>query len=224
MPLSGIVLQGWGKAELLTRISAVVFDIGNVLIEWNPRHLYRKIFVDRDGMPDDAQVERFLSTICTQQWNEKQDAGRSLEAGTAELLARHPDHAAAIRAFYGRFQEMMPGEIPGSVGILKALKARRCPVFGLSNFTRETFAPTRARFSFLGLLGGIVVSGEEGVMKPAPEIYRILASRYDLQPGSTLFIDDTAANISAAESLGFHGHHFRDAAGLAARLSTLKLL
>jgi len=208
----------------LTRISAVVFDIGNVLIEWNPRHLYRKIFMDENGAADDAEVERFLATICTQQWNEKQDVGRRLDEGTTELLERHPEQAAAIRAFYGRFQEMIPGEIPGSVDLLEALKARGCPVFGLSNYTRETFPPTRARFPFLGLFDGIVVSGEEGVMKPDPEIFHILASRYDLQPEGTLFIDDTAGNVTAAEALGFRGHHFRDAAGLAARLSALNLL
>ena len=208
----------------MSPVTAVVFDVGNVLIEWDPRHLYRKIFRDDEGRPDEARVAWFLETICTQSWNERQDAGRSLAEGTAELTARHPDHAAEIAAYYGRFHEMIPGEIAGSVALLKALKARGRPLYGLSNYTRETFRLTRERFAFFALFDGIVVSGEEGVMKPDPEIYRRLLARYNLRPESAFFIDDNRANIEAAAALGFATHHFRGADGLAGHLSALELL
>ena len=212
------------RETAVTEINAVVFDVGNVLIEWDPRHLYRKIFVDESGRADEARVAWFLANVCTQAWNERQDAGRSLAEGTAELLARHPEHDAPIRAFYGRFQEMIPGEIPGSVDLLQALKRRGWPLYGLSNYTRDTFRQTRERFGFFDALDGIVVSGEEGVMKPDPEIFRRLLARYGLEPASTLFIDDVGANIEAAAALGFATHHFRHSEGLARRLTALKLL
>jgi 2-haloacid dehalogenase len=208
----------------VSAIAAVVFDVGNVLIEWDPRHLYRKIFRDSSGQPDEARISWFLENVCTQAWNERQDAGRSLVEGTSELVARHPDLAAEITAFYGRFQEMIPGEIGGSVVLLKALSLRGRPLYGLSNYTRETFRETKARFQFFDLFDGIVVSGEEGVMKPDPEVYRRLLARYSLQAETTLFIDDNAANIAAAAALGFATHHFRGAGDLARHLTALDLL
>lgn len=208
----------------MTAIATIVFDVGNVLLEWDPRHLYRKIFRDENGAADEARMSWFLETICSQTWNEKQDAGRSLAEGTAELTARHPEHAEAIAAFYGRFQEMIPGEIAGSVALLQGLKTRGWPLFGLTNFTRETFRETRQRFTFFDVFDGIVVSGEEKVMKPDPEIFRRLVANYDLQPKATLFIDDNRANIEAAAALGFVTHLFRDADGLARHLTDLDLL
>ena len=205
-------------------ITTVVFDVGNVLIEWDPRHLFRKVFLDEAGQPDEAKVEWFLTTICTQTWNECQDVGRGLAEGTQELLSLHPEQEEPIRAYYDRFQEMIPGEIPGAVALLRRLKERGSPVFGLSNYTRETFRDTRERFDFFRLLDGIVVSGEEGVMKPDPEIYQRLLARFGLESGSTLFIDDNLANIEAARALGFATYHFDHAEGLAGRLATLRLL
>ncbi|HMB76075.1 MAG TPA: HAD family phosphatase [Kiloniellaceae bacterium] len=208
----------------MSAIDAVVFDVGNVLIEWDPRHLYRKIFRDKNGRPDEARVSWFLETICTQAWNEQQDAGRSLAAGTAALTAQHPAFAAEIAAYYDRFHEMIPGEIAGSVELLKALKARGRPLYGLSNYTRETFRETKERFGFFALFDGIVVSGEEGVMKPDPDIFRRLIARYRLRPESAFFIDDNRANVEAAAALGFATHHFQDAEGLARHLTALELL
>ena len=204
--------------------TTVVFDVGNVLIQWNPRHLYRKIFLDEAGKADLPRMERFLAEVCTQTWNERQDAGRSLAAGTAELVARFPGQAAEIEAFYGRFQEMMPGPVEGTVEILRALKDRGLRLYGLSNFTRETFPETRARFGFLALLEGIVVSGEEGVIKPDRRIYERLLERYGLRAADCFFIDDSLSNVTAARALGFTAHHFRGAAGLADALRREGLL
>ena len=202
----------------------MVFDVGNVLVQWNPRHLYRKIFLDEAGRPDLARMERFLAEVCTQTWNERQDAGRSLADGTAELMAQFPDQVREIEAFYGRFQEMMPGPVEGSVEILRALKGRGLRLYGLSNFTRETFPETRARFDFLTLLEGVVVSGEEGVIKPDPRIYERLLERYGLRAEDCYFIDDSLPNVSAARVMGFTAHRFRGAAGLADALRREGLL
>lgn len=183
-------------------IDAVVFDFGAVLLEWNPRHLYTRIF-------DDAtRVEWFLSEVCPPDWNVEQDRGRTIVEAEAEAIGRHPDMADEVRAFYGRFQEMIPHAIDDSVGALKALKAEGYPVYGLTNFSAETLPPTRERFDFLRLFDGIVVSGEEKVIKPDPEIYRRLIDRFDLTPERTAFIDDSPRNVAAAQAFGLHSHRF----------------
>jgi 2-haloacid dehalogenase len=190
-------------------IEAVVFDFGAVLLEWNPRHLYTKIF------DDPARVDWFLTEVCPPPWNVEQDRGRTIAEAEDEAIARHPDQREAIRAFYARFQEMIPHSIAGTVSALRALKEAGYPVYGLTNFSAETFPPTRARFDFFDLFDGIVVSGEERVIKPDPEIYRRLIERFSLDPKRTAFVDDSPANVEAAERFGIKSHRFEQADAMA---------
>lgn len=199
--------------------SVVVFDLGGVLLNWDPRHLYRKLFAG-----DDAAMEAFLRDVCTEAWNECQDAGRTFAEATAELLPAHADKAHLIHAFGARFDEMIPGAIGGTVDIVRALKRSRVPVYALTNWSAETFPSQRARFDFLAEFDGIVVSGEEGVIKPDVRIFRILLDRYSIDPHAAVFIDDNPANASAAGTLGIHGIHFRSPELLRRELEALGLL
>ena len=171
-----------------TPIDAVVFDLGGVLIDWNPRHLYAKLFPG-----DEAAMEKFLSQVVTLEWNRRQDAGRCFAEGVAELQARHPHHARLIEAYMTRWEEMLGGVFDDSVAVLAGLRRRRVPLYGLTNWARETFPIARRRFDFLDWFEGIVVSGEEGVAKPDPGIFRILLDRYALDARNLPFIDDTLA-------------------------------
>jgi len=197
----------------------VVFDLGGVLIEWNPRHLYRKLFGG-----DEAAMEDFLANVCTTEWNECQDAGRSFADAVAELVPRHADKRELIEAFGSRFGEMIPGAIDGSVAILHALKRAGVRLYALSNWSAETFPPQRQRFPFLDAFDGIVVSGDEGVIKPDPRIFRILLDRYAIAPDEAVFVDDNPRNAEAAAALGIHGIHFRSPEQLQEELRALRLL
>ena len=170
----------------------MVFDLGGVLIDWNPRHLYRQLFDDEGAM------ERFLAEVCSPAWNERQDAGRPWREAVADLIARHPDHTPMITAYHQRWAEMLRGEIPESVEVLKALKARGLRLYALTNWSHETFPEARRRFAFLDLFDGIVVSGEEGLIKPDPVIFQRLLTRYDITPSRALFVDDSPRNVTAA--------------------------
>src|SRR4029077_1221295 len=203
----------------MTKRSVVVFDLGGVLIDWNPRNLYRKLFHG-----DEAAMEHFLATVCTPDWNERQDAGRLFAEAEAELIVRHPDKAALIRAWGARFDEMIPGGLEESVSVLGELKRRGTPLYALSNWSTETFPPQRRRFPFLTWFDGIVISGEEGVIKPDPRIFRILLDRYRIEPGEAVFIDNNPKNAAAAEALGIHGIHFRSPELLRHELEKLGLL
>src|SRR5579872_5003147 len=149
--------------------SIVVFDLGGVLIDWNPRHLYRKLFAG-----DEAAMEHFLATICTQAWNERQDAGRSFADAAAQLTALHPDKTALIEAYGVRFDEMLAGPIHGTLDVLAALRERQVPLYALSNWSAETYPLAERRFAFLQWFRGIVISGREGMIKPDPRIFRLL--------------------------------------------------
>jgi 2-haloacid dehalogenase len=197
---------------------AVVFDLGDVLIDWNPRHLYRKLFPD-----DEAAMERFLTDVCSSEWNLAQDAGRTLAEGTALLVAEHPDKAALIEAYYGRWDEMVAGSIQGTVEILARLRAAGVRVLALTNWSAETFVRARRRFAFLDWFEGIVVSGAERMVKPDPRIYRLLAERYRLTPGRSVFIDDLPRNVEAATAAGLIGLRFVGAGKLAEDLRGLGL-
>jgi 2-haloacid dehalogenase len=199
--------------------NVVVFDLGGVLIDWNPRHLYRKLF---NG--NDAAMEEFLGNVCTEEWNERQDAGRTFADAVAELLPRHADKAGLIEAFGERFGEMIPGAIEGTVDILADLRSAGVPRYALTNWSAETFPPQRNRFEFLSWFDGIVVSGEEGVIKPDPRIFRILLERHRIAPETAVFIDDNPTNAAAASALGIHGIHFQSPALLRRDLETLGLL
>jgi 2-haloacid dehalogenase len=183
-------------------VRAVVFDLGGVLIDWDPRHLYRKL------LADEAAVEEFLATVCTPEWNAEQDRGRPFAEGVAELTERHPAHAAAIAAYSERWAEMLAGEIPGSVAVLAELRAAGMPRYALTNWSAETFGIARERFGFLDWFCGVLVSGEERMIKPDPRFFRLLVERFGLVPGTTFYVDDSAANVEAARALGFDAVRF----------------
>ncbi len=199
--------------------SIVVFDLGGVLIDWDPRHLYRKLFAG-----DEAAMEHFLATVCTHEWHRHHDAGRSLAEGVRTLKDLHPDKAELIDAFGTRQGEMLAGSIAGAVEILKELRDRDVPLYALSNWPAETFPLARQRFDFLGWFHGIVVSGEIGAIKPEPRIYEVLLDRFAIDPLSAVFIDDVAVNAAAARAFGIHAIHFTTPAALRAELVALGLL
>jgi 2-haloacid dehalogenase len=199
--------------------SVVVFDVGGVLIDWNPRHLYNKLFPG-----DEPAMEHFLANVCTHEWNRCQDAGRSFAEGARLLKLEHPDKAKLIDAYGARFDEMMPGPIAGSVEILAELRDRGTALYALSNFSTETFPPTLERFDFLRWFRGIVISGEVGVVKPDPRIYEITLTRFAIDPHRAVYIDDVAANAEAARPFGIHGIHFTTPGALREELVGLALL
>jgi 2-haloacid dehalogenase len=185
-------------------VKAAVFDLGGVLIDWDPRHLYRKL------LADEAAVEEFLATVCTPEWNLEQDRGRPFAEGVAELVERYPAHAAAITAYSERWPEMLGGDIPGSVEVLAELRAAGVPLYALTNWSAETFGFARERFQFLAWFDGVLVSGEERLIKPDPRFFQLLADRFGLDPATTFFVDDAEANVAAARRLGFDAVLFTD--------------
>lgn len=202
-------------AAVAHRVDTVVFDIGNVLIEWDPRHLYRQL------IPDTAAMDRFLAEICTHDWNLQQDRGRTWEEAVAERIALFPEHEALIRAYSERWHDMVPGEVPGTVALLEALRAAGVPLYAITNFSTEKFRECQARFPFLRGFRDVVISGVERLLKPDPAIYRLLLARNGLEAGRCLFIDDSEKNVRGAEAVGMRAHHFRDAATLAVALREL---
>ena len=197
----------------------VVFDIGNVLIHWDPRVLYRKIFATED------EVEWFLSNVCTHDWNLEQDRGRSFEDAIAEATARHPGYAEAIAAYHHRWNETILAPIDGTVAILGELKAQGTPLYAITNWHQDKFRETQARFPFLTTsFRDIVVSGDEQLVKPDPAIYRLLLSRNGLEASACLFIDDSPKNVAGAEAVGMKAHHFTSPEALRVHLAGLGLL
>lgn len=198
------------------RPSRVVFDIGNVLIDWNVRLLYRKVFAT------EAEMEDFLTRVLPPAWNLEQDRGRSWREAEDIQIALFPEHAANIRAFRARWHETIPGAITGTVDILEKLKAGGVPLYAITNFAADTFREAQARFPFLATsFRDIVVSGVEQVIKPDARIYRILLERQHLEASDCVFIDDSAANVNRAAELGFHALRFTSPAGFAADLRSL---
>lgn len=201
-------------------IRAVVFDFGGVLFDWSPLHLYRKLIAD------DHERQWFLDNICTQAWNTEQDAGRPLAEATRTLVDQYPHHETLIRAYYDRWHEMLRGPLPEGVAILNALHAVNMPLFGLTNWSAETFPYARANYPFLQCLRDIVVSGELKLIKPDPAIYhasldQVRAHLPDIQAGEVMFIDDVASNVEAAIALGWQGIHHVSAERTAAQLRGL---
>lgn len=187
------------------KIKNIVFDFGGVLIDWNPRYLYRKVF------DNDAEMEKFLSEICNGEWNEKQDGGRSFSDGIRELIAQNPEQSDKISIFYDRWEEMIGGAVKGTPEILYELKSLGYSLYGLTNWSGEMFPRVKENYSFFNELDGIVVSGDEKLLKPDPAIFRVLINRYGIHPEESLFIDDNPVNAEAGRKLGFNVIRFESA-------------
>ena len=186
----------------------LIFDFGGVLIDWNPHYLYDSYFGDR------AKTDWFLANICTMKWNEQVDAGKPMAEATAELVAKFPEWKKEIEMYFGRWIEMIGEAIPGMYELLLELKARGHRLFGLSNWSAETFVQIKEDFPALKLLEGMVVSGYVKCLKPSPEIYQLLLDRYSLKASDCVFIDDNAANVAGAEAVGIRGIRFTGASEL----------
>lgn len=200
------------------RPTAVIFDLGGVLVDWDPRYLYRQLFDDPDEM------ELFLAEVATADWNAHQDAGRPWAEGVELLVAEHPERRELIEAFHRRWPEMLAGEISETVSVLADLRAAGVRLIALSNWSAETFPFARERFDFLAWFEGIVISGDVGVNKPDRRIFDHLAEHFGVEPSATLFIDDASANVNAARALGFRAIQFTNATALRRELVRLGLL
>jgi len=200
-------------------INTIIFDLGAVLIDWNPHYMYRTIFSDEEEM------KNFLTTVCTPDWNEEQDAGRPLQEGTDLLVKQFPEHEEKIRAFYTRWVEMLAGPFTDTVEILKELKeSRKYKLYALTNWSAELFPHAQSRYDFLNWFDDIVVSGAEKMRKPRPEFYQLLLNRHHISSDEALFIDDNYRNIVAAEKLGIKSIHFTSAGELKKILAELNIL
>lgn len=182
----------------------VVFDIGNVLLRWDPRHLYRTIF------DDEAEMERFLGHVCTPAWNLEQDRGRDWDEAVALLVKEHPEHESAIRAFHERWPETVSGIYEQNVSLLARLREAGVPTYSITNFSGAKFVLSKEIFPFLAGFDGVIVSGDERLLKPDPAIYHLLLERYGLEAGDCVFIDDSRANIETARAVGMHAIHYPD--------------
>jgi 2-haloacid dehalogenase len=184
-------------------IDTIIFDLGGVLIDWQPDHMYKKI------IKDEQQRKWFLETICTMEWNEQQDGGRTIQEANNELITQYPEHRELILAYYDRWEEMLVGPILPTVELFKNIKSSgKYKLYALTNWSAETFPRALELFDFLHWFDGRVVSGEEKTRKPYKEIYDIILNRFSLSPQKTLFIDDNIKNINAAKEIGINCIHF----------------
>ncbi|WP_447758060.1 HAD family hydrolase [Sphingopyxis fribergensis] len=191
---------------------SVIFDVGRVLFDWDLRHLFAKLIAEKD------ELEWFVTNVVTPQWHFQHDAGRSLAEMVPELKAEFPGHAPLIDAYASRFNETIPGPMPGSLELVERLDAAGVPLFAITNFGHEFWEGFRPTQPVFDRFRDIVVSGTEKLMKPDPAIYRLAIERFGIDPEGALFIDDVAANIAGAESVGIAGHLFVGAATLEAEL------
>lgn len=196
-----------------------IFDLGGVVIDWNPRYLYRKMF---DG--NEPAMEDFLATVCTPSWNELQDAGRSFADGCDSLKRLYPDKAKLIDAWFQRFEEMLGGEIPGTVDILRELRSRSVPIYALSNWSAETFPIAQKRFECLSWFNGVMLSGEVKVLKPNRRIFELFIDTFQIEPSRGIYVDDRIENVEAAIELGMRGVVFEDSRALRTELRASGLL
>ena len=202
----------------MSTVTTVLFDLGGVLIDWNPNHLFAEI------IPDETERRLFLTEICSPAWNHEMDAGRSVPESVAALAAEHPDHADLIGIWWDRWPEMLGGSITGTVDLANEMSEAGIPLYALTNWAAETWPHAVARFDFLTtLFDGIVVSGHEGIAKPDPAIFELVIDRFGLDPHATLFIDDVEANIAAADRAGFVTHRFTSAGHLRGSLDAMGL-
>ena len=203
----------------MKKIESVIFDLGGVLIDWNPDYVYRTIF------NDETKMQEFYNEVCTSEWNEEQDAGRGLKEATEELVARFPADEKNIRAFYDRWEEMLKGEIEGTVKVLKKIKDKNSvKLYALTNWSAETFPVALKRFEFLQWFDGRLVSGEEKMRKPFIEIYELLLKRFNINPATAVYIDDNERNLKTPSELGMHAILFKSPSQLEEELKKLSIL
>ncbi len=204
---------------MTTQIKAIIFDFGNVLLEWNPRNVYQRYF------PDDPEgMERFFKEVNFADWNLQQDKGRPFAEGVAILSQQFPHHSHLIQAYHDHWVESVSGSIAGTVRILKQLKQAGYSLYGLSNWSAETFPYARKKYDFFDLLDDIVISGEVGHIKPDPEIFQIMLEKVGRPAQECLFIDDSLTNIKQAQKMGFATIHFQSPEQLETKLRELKIL
>lgn len=204
----------------MLKIDTIIFDLGGVLIDWNPEYVFLKAF---NG--DKEKTRWFLENVCTSDWNENQDAGYPLKQATEDLVEKFPQYETYIRLFYGQWEHMLGGPIEGTVNILKKLlQTQNYKVVALTNWSAETFPIALNQFDFLHWFEGIVVSGEEKTRKPFKEIYNITLQRYNITPQNAVFIDDNSRNIQAAANLGINGILFENPEQLKQQLKTYNIL
>lgn len=196
-------------------IKNIIFDFGGVLLDWNPRYLYKSYF------NNDEEMEHFLADICNGEWNIKQDAGRPFAEAVKELQAKYPEYAEAIQMYDDDWEKMLKCELPGSIDLLKELKSIGYGIYGLTNWSAEKIGYAFANYSFFSLFDGIVVSGVEKVVKPDRKIYEILLERYSLKPGECVFIDDNQDNVDMAKVLGINAIRFDNIGNVKEHLETL---
>jgi 2-haloacid dehalogenase len=200
-------------------VTSVIFDVGHVLYDWDPRILYERLF------DDEQALDAFLRDVATREWHFQHDAGRPFAETSAELIARHPDHADMIRLWGPRFSEQIPGPMPGMIELVEELDAAGVPLFAITNFSGEFFAPFRLREARLfDRFRDIVVSGDEKMVKPDRVIFELALRRFGVAADETIFVDDNEANVAGAEAVGIRAHHFRGAEALRAELKSLELL
>ena len=198
----------------------IIFDLGGVLIDWNPEYVYLKEFNN-----DRKEMKWFFDNVCTFDWNENQDAGYPLKKATEERVRLFPQYENLIRIYYGRWEEMLGGPINKSVDILRRIKKKNeLNIFALTNWSAETFPTALKKFDFLSLFEGIIVSGEEKTRKPFEKIYQITIDRFKIGPTESVFIDDNLRNVKAAEKLNIKGIHFKNSDKLEIELRNLKIL
>ncbi len=184
-------------------VKNIIFDLGGVLIDWNPKYVYRNIFQTEEAM------NYFLDNICTFEWNEQQDGGRSIAEAEAILIGKHPEYTSEIKAFYGNWVHMLGGPIAPTVNVLKQLlDSKKYDIYALTNWSAETWPTAVGMYECLTWFKGVLVSGQENMKKPDPKIFELMCERYNLSPSETLFIDDNINNINIANKLGFNIVHF----------------
>jgi 2-haloacid dehalogenase len=203
----------------MTKINTIIFDLGGVLIDWNPEYVFLDVF---NG--DRKKMQWFFDNICTSDWNENQDAGYPIAKATEERVALFPEHEELIRMYYGRWEEMLGNEISETVAILKQLiNLKHYKIVALTNWSHETFPVALKKFEFLHWFEGILVSGEEKTRKPFKEIYDLTLERFNINANEAIFIDDNIRNIEAANVLGIHGIHFKSAKKLTDQLKAYNI-
>ena len=203
----------------MPEIKTIIFDLGGVLVDWNPDYVFKTIF------DNEEEMKWFYENICTPHWNEEQDAGRPIEEATEQLVKEFPDHEHNIRAYYGRWEEMLHGPIHDTVEIFAELKASdKYKLLALTNWSAETFPIALERFDFLHWFHGRVVSGEEKTRKPFLDIYETIIRRFNVDPHSAVYIDDNERNLHPARELGMYTIHFQDPAQLRKEFQALDIL